>query len=199
MTFRYFRSRLRDIHSYSVDQKCAFCSRIRPSIRIPADRGSRGSRYCCLSCLAAGCSSIPQTTEIGFVEGGSLLRYDTQQLKTVEIAPPAGFRVAALAEIGHNPWFRAQQEAIYLVHCNDFMAYIGRWEPADFARGDADPRSFYIETADGDPQLWDDTERERLASQRWPRYKRSHWAYGSWCYVFKCLTCSRLRSSWDCT
>ena len=100
----------------------------------------------------------------------------------------------------HRPWWnfgeRPQivtwQQELWLTHCNDFMAYIGTWEPRDFYANTlgGDGRALFHEMTDKHYRhLWD--ESARPGSQRLESWRATFYAY-------RCLHCGKLRGNWDC-
>ena len=139
-------------------------------------------------------------TELGYVENNLICEYDIETFESSPIELPPDFRIESLDELSRTPHIESHQGQGFLIHCTDFMCYVGRWEPGDFESLDPlSGRDAYIQMADGDPQLWDETLRERAdRGPDWAGYTDSKWAYGSWCYVFECLHCGQRRCTWDC-
>jgi len=84
------------------------------------------------------------------------------------------------------------QQELWLVHCNDFMTYLGTWEPADFyANAEAgDGRSLFFEMTEPEYQhLWDASIRE--GENRLESWQAEY-------YAFRCNHCGKLRGNWDC-
>ena len=105
--------------------------------------------------------------------------------------PPLGFPKASLAELRCTPRIVTWQQELWLTHCNDYMVYVGTWEPKDFYANasDGDGRSLFLRMTDVYNHLWDSSlpkGEERLVS--W------HATY----YAFRCLHCGMLRGNWDC-
>jgi uncharacterized protein CbrC (UPF0167 family) len=195
-SFKYFAAPVAEIFRYSDSDPCVQCGRVAPATLLKRSKESDPPEFCCLECVAAGRSAIEHETEIGFVDRGGLSSFDFSSLKFVSIELPRGFRKNAIAELMRTPDFVSHQGGTFLTHCNDFMKYLGRWEPEDFAGEDGEPsRHVYLAAADDDPELWDATVSQR---QRGEVYLNSNWAYGAWCYAFECLHCGTLRCSWDC-
>jgi uncharacterized protein CbrC (UPF0167 family) len=92
-----------------------------------------------------------------------------------------------------TPEFSSIQGEIWLVHCDDFMQFIGIWEPVDFTENseNGDGRElFKLMTSEDFDHLWDEVE---LAKD-----ERTHTWEGVQYYAFKCLHCGKLRGNWDC-
>ena len=177
----------------------AKCSRCGKKCDCFYSRSTR--QYGCLSCLRECKFALAHDTEIGWLDGGVLTAWDHHLEESVVVEPPPGFRAEALRDLQFAPWFKSHQESTYLVHCNDFMHYIGRWEPEDFEReASYEPKALFLEIAEGDGELWEATERQKAEfGDQWPYYLSSHWAYGSWVYVFECRKCGIRRCYWDCS
>ena len=84
-------------------------------------------------------------------------------------------------------------EGFDLDHCNDFMAYIGTWEPAAFVRNSpmGDGRDLFLRmTRDPGLQfLWDTCLGPDEAAPA---------AWRVTYYAFRCLHCGELAGNWDC-
>jgi uncharacterized protein CbrC (UPF0167 family) len=198
--FRYFLAPEAEVFGYSDKQPCIHCGQVAPATALKTDEPENPTEFCCLECLSAGRSLVEHETELGFAGESEFSQFDLASLEMVAVELPAAFSVESLSELSRTPDFKSHQGREYLVHCNDFMRYLGRWEPEDFADTIGESgRETYLAMADGDPQLWDETEKEKKeAGRRWPLYRESRWAFGSWCYVFECLHCGKRRCSWDC-
>lgn len=187
----YFHAPVREVAFGHDSTRCSWCgTETTECLPIPENR------YGCLDCLAQGKFLCWHETEIGRVEAGKLWRFSMEELAYREIDSPP----AAVLALSRTPRFRCHQESTFLVHCQDFMRYVGRWRPEDFgSTNDAsDARERYVEMA-GHPQLWDETMAERAKyGEDWPLFLQTGWAYGSRCYVFQCQQCSAKRCSWDC-
>ena len=193
--FKYFAAPRTEVFGYSDRERCIDCRRVAPSTLLKRSPADRRAQFCCLDCLAAGRSRIEHETEIGYADAEGLSTFDLTSLEMSAIKPPRGFPTQALEELSRTPDFQSHQGGVFLVHCNDFMRYLGRWEPEDFAGPDGRPsRDAYL-AADGDSALWDATAAE---SEPGEADEKSKWAHGAWCYVFDCLHCGKRRCSWDC-
>jgi uncharacterized protein CbrC (UPF0167 family) len=105
--------------------------------------------------------------------------------------PPDKFPEESLSELLRTPLFHTWQTESWLTHCNDFMAYVGTWQPANFYESSpvGDGKALFLEMTEEDNHLWDESARENeLHLQSW------HATY----YVFKCIHCAKLRGNWDC-
>ena len=198
--FKYFKAPFEDVYRFSDQHPCVHCGEVAPATQVEMGEGDTPDKYCCLKCLSDGKSPERHETEFGYVEDGLICNFDIDLMESVPVDLPSGFHVENLDELSKTPQIESHQGQAFLVHCNDFMCFIGRWEPGDFENaGDGSARENYIQMADQDPQLWEATESEKAKyGEKWPAYINSKWAYGSWCYVFKCVHCGTLRCSWDC-
>jgi uncharacterized protein CbrC (UPF0167 family) len=105
--------------------------------------------------------------------------------------PPPAFPESSLVALRRTPQFTSWQQGIWLAHCDDFMRYIGTWEPTDFYRNapDGDGRRLFVEMTDEYKNLWD----ESLPSEG-GRLVTWHATY----YAFQCRHCGKRRGNWDC-
>ena len=198
--FKYFRAPLDEVNWFSDQEPCIHCGEVAPATEVESGSDDGTGKYCCLPCLSKGKTLLSHETELGFLEDGVVSQFDIEKLDFAPIELPSKFLAESLHELARNPSFKSHQGQGYLIHCDDFMRYIGRWEPENFERlGEESGRDAYIKMADGDPQLWDETEQEKARREdSWAGYVNSNWAYGSWCYVFECIHCAQRRCTWDC-
>jgi uncharacterized protein CbrC (UPF0167 family) len=141
----------------------------------------------CLSCLRAGRFEFWHDTEFGLLDQNGLSHFYNHHKP-----PPAEFPPAALVELRRTPQIVTWQQEIWLAHCNDFMAYLGTWEPADFYANAPDgdgPALFREMTDEAHRRLWDASLPLGAA-----RLECWHATY----YAFACLHCGIRRGNWDC-
>lgn len=104
---------------------------------------------------------------------------------------PDSFSQNAVEELLRTPPFPAWQPIRWLVHCDDFMVYIGEWEPDDFRRHapGGDGRALFLEMSD-----WNSAEHAR---NQWPAGETfpEGWFIGY--YAFRCRHCGKLRGYFD--
>ena len=105
--------------------------------------------------------------------------------------PPFDFPTAALIELRRTPQIVTWQQELWLIHCNDFMAYIDTWQPKDFYAhaDDGNGRALFLEMTDRYNHIWD-------SSLRGDADRLEEW-YVTY-YAFLCLHCGKLRGNWDC-
>jgi uncharacterized protein CbrC (UPF0167 family) len=191
--FKYFRGPQGEMaHLCAEPIGCIFCGRVGPCFRLEVaicptlNEDQRANAHGCFSCLKAGRFKYWHDTEIGVLDDNGLTHVYNHNKK-----PPAGFPRTALTELRRTPQIATWQQELWLVHCNDFMAYVGTWTPEDFYSNapDGDGRALFLRMTDRYNHLWDSSLREgekRLVS--W------HATY----YAFRCLHCRELRGNWDC-
>jgi uncharacterized protein CbrC (UPF0167 family) len=141
----------------------------------------------CYSCLRSGRFEFWHDTEIGLLDENGL-----SHVYNHNKAVPDGFPTAAMVELRRTPQVVTWQQELWLTHCNDFMQYIGTWEPKDFYANatNGDGRALFFEMTDDDYRhLWD-------ASLTPGRSRLDSW-YATY-YTFHCLHCGKLRGNWDC-
>jgi uncharacterized protein CbrC (UPF0167 family) len=141
----------------------------------------------CFECLRRGRFGFWHDTDIGLLDENGLTHvYNHNQ------PPPPDFPASALVELRRTPQIVTWQQELWLTHCNDFMAYMGTWEPKDFYENApaGDGRALFLEMTDEDYRhLWD----ESLL----PGAKRLESWHATF-YTFRCLHCGKLRGNWDC-
>ena len=131
----------------------------------------------CLDCLRAG-----RFPEYHFTEAGEII--------DGRLAPRGEFNAAftneAISELARTPSFGTFQQALWMTHCDDFMAYLGEWGQEEFSRAapDGDGAALFS-TVEQSPDSFGTEEWEELRG------------YGL--YLFRCLHCGKLRSfsDWD--
>ncbi len=189
--FRYFSGPYEDV--WFSEQGCSFCGRPRPALHT-TDR-HRG----CLKCLRNRRFRLAHDTDLGTLENGEFLVFDHEVGRMIVSPTPAELRPEVLEELPFTPRFQSHQGCHFPLHCMDAMCYIGRWTPADFLNAQpANPRSLYLSTSGGDPHLWDNAVSEfGRTADSWPTESSTEWAWGSWCYMFRCLHCGQYSSNWD--
>ena len=192
-TFRYFQGPREDMVALCADEKkCTLCNsvgtcfRLEHAICLTLSDTQKADAYGCLSCLKAGLLQFWHDTEIGVLDNNGLTRFYNHNKPR-----PLTFPRAAITELRRTPRIVTWQQELWLIHCNDFMAYIGTWEPKDFydQAPDKDGRSLFLKMTDEYNHLWDESLRageEHLTA--W------HATY----YTFRCLHCGELRGNWDC-
>jgi hypothetical protein len=143
--FRYFRAELKRIRGLGKSkQRCDLCAAEDWCIDIRRDEDLKGKRGC-LGCLHARRFSVYHGTERDYVLNQLMRDVDLSDLKPDEkgrtVIPddrapqmPAGFRIPkeAESEFCHTPDFLSWQEPQWLVHCDDFMAYLGPIYPDEY-------------------------------------------------------------------
>jgi hypothetical protein len=215
MEFRYFRAP-RECMSDRIDGEmiCSICGAVGNCFRIEYlpnqpevdTRGAVG----CYDCLRFGRFEFTHYTEAGFLDHEGLLSWEAPEEKVIAVDPtgnvvevsvipahdvaPPGFSAETLTELRRTPGFRTLQGgATWLCHCDDFMAYLGEWEPSDFHRHapDGNGQALFEAMTDDEWQreLWLPGE----SPSGWERFDVPPY------YAFRCLHCDILRGWWDTT
>lgn len=194
MMFRYFCGPKTDM-SYleKGDDTCTLCGQVGRCFRLTytycptlPDEVKESALGCC-ECLQLGRFEFWHDTEIGMLDENGLTHVYKHNKQ-----PPAEFPASALIELRRTPQLITWQQEIWLTHCNDFMAYIGIWEPKDFYANasDGDGRALFHAMTDKDYRhLWDES-----LSPGATQLESWHASY----YAFRCLHCEKLRGNWDC-
>jgi uncharacterized protein CbrC (UPF0167 family) len=194
MEFKYFQGPIEDMGDLSREEKsCVFCSSSGRGFELQyatcdaLTDDQKKQAFGCASCLKKGRFEFWHDTEIGLLDENGL-RHVYRHNKR----PPDDFPPMSLIELRKTPQIVTWQQELWLTHCNDFMAYIGTWEPGDFTTNapDGDGKSLFLSmTEDGLDHLWDSSVRNGE-----DRPTSWHATY----YVFRCLHCGKLRGNWDC-
>lgn len=178
--FEYFHGPIEEMAQLAKGQQsCSFCG--QRALCFQLDGAKRG----CFPCLRRGHFTFDHNTEIGLLTPQGM-----ERLYGSEKGISDQFDRAAFAALLKTPRFTTWQEEEWLIHCNDFMIYLGEWKPQDFRRNakDGDGRRLFLEMTDK-AHLWDEaTPGGAREPEDW---------YASY-YAFKCRRCGALRGYWDC-
>ena len=162
-----------------------------------------GASSGCFGCLKAGRFGFFHVTEVGYLDRDGLTNYDDEppeprRLLVVgpdgdaELRPGAAIPApqpvvpppSAVEELRRTPDFPTWNEVPWLVHCSDFMVYMGTWQPAQIRAAAATrsiPAEELLEAMAGTGATMPTDPLE-----------------GSWAltfHVFQCLACHTLRGS----
>jgi uncharacterized protein CbrC (UPF0167 family) len=194
MQFTYFHGPAQDMAYLNSGQAlCSLCGApdrcfaLRYATCPGLTDAERETAVGCCTCLRGGRFEFWHDIEVGLLDERGLSKFYNHHRP-----PPADFPDSALVELRRTPQFVTWQQEIWLTHCDDFMAYLGTWEPRDFYEHAAagDGRSLFMEMTDADLQLLWDTSLPAGGQ----RLETWHATY----YVFRCLHCGKLRGNWDC-
>ena len=192
--FRYFCGPQHDMGDLvEGDTICSLCGRSGRCFRLEyalctsLAPDTKETGVGCFDCLREGRFEFWHDTDIGMLDEKGLTHvYKHNQ------EPPPSFPASALMELRRTPQIVTWQQELWLTHCNDFMAYMGTWEPKDFyaSAPGGDGRALFLEMTDKDEShLWDESLRQGAT-----RLESWHATF----YVFRCLHCGKLRGNWDC-
>jgi uncharacterized protein CbrC (UPF0167 family) len=193
MDFKYFQGPADEMSGLTKEEKtCAFCKAIDRCFRLTSATCSaltgaeKEQAFGCASCLKKGRFEFWHDTEIGLLDENGLKHVYKHNKR-----PPPDFPRLSLIELRKTPRIVTWQQELWLTHCDDFMVYVGTWDPSDFCDNapDGDGRSLFMEMTDEYNHLWDSSIREGEE-----RPTSWHATY----YVFRCLHCGKLRGNWDC-
>jgi uncharacterized protein CbrC (UPF0167 family) len=206
INFKYFESQLEESVFDFNDQECFFCGKTNApkaeldgSLNVISEAKLNDAEYVCLECLRKKQYAFEQEVEGGFLtKEGVLLESDKYEyLKSSshyesEIIPREkqllAMDVSKLQELMLTPPFRAWQGAKWLVHCNDFMKFIGTWQHEDFEK----------EAPDGNPENYFDQicmNGDGLYQDQFGPHK-SKYAECTF-YAFECIVCKAKRGYID--
>jgi len=155
----------------------------------------------CYTCLRKGRFEFFHTTEIGylFASGPEYLGPELEEEEVTIVSPqgePVGMDVAppverptvpghSAIELRRTPGFPTWNEVDWLVHCGDFMVFLGPWQPIDFNRQAENGlgKDVFLSSVDS------------CHSDFWPADSSSNWEVC--CFVFRCTKCGSLRAVVD--
>jgi uncharacterized protein CbrC (UPF0167 family) len=191
--FKYFQGPPDEMSSRAPgDVPCHFCHQIGEGFDLEyatcASSDRQEGKFGCARCLSEGRFEFWHDTDIGVLDKNGL-----SHVYKHNGTPPPNFAPQALTELRRTPRIVTWQQELWLTHCDDFMAYIGTWEPKDFVRNSqsGDGRTLFLRmTRDLELRfLWDQClEPGEMAPGSW------HAVY----YAFRCLHCGDLAGNWDC-
>ena len=128
----------------------------------------------CMECLRQGRFTVWHYTDVGEIENGE---FTSESKRGLTIAKES------ILELSRTPSFSTFQQAIWLSHCNDFMAYLGEWEREDFNKNapEGEGQKLFGEVEQAEP------------GEEWVKLRDSGF------YLFRCLHCGKMRSfsDWD--
>ncbi|OJJ16442.1 hypothetical protein BKI52_34720 [marine bacterium AO1-C] len=207
INLKYFRSTTDESYfePASNDTCCSFCNQNdSPIIELDdtlsiITTSSESLTNVCLNCLYEKKYAFEQQAEGGYLIKDSILteseKYPYLKKSSDYASDLLPKEQALLAmdkskidELKRTPPFRAWQGAIWLVHCNDFMTFVGTWEHEDFIKHSPDGKAqkFFEEICDNGDDLYE--------SQFGPQ-KSAH----AECtfYAFECIHCKQYRGYID--
>jgi uncharacterized protein CbrC (UPF0167 family) len=173
-------------------------TKIEPNLTIISSETIEEGHNVCLSCLRDKKYGFEYEVEHAFLNKEGIILDDQSYAKNSdyyisEILPVQqqllAMKRSKQLELMHTPPFRAWQGSKWLVHCNDFMKYIGVWSHEDFVHhapnGNAEDfyGQIYLYCGDG---LYE--------SAFGPN--KSEYAECTF-YAFECLTCNEKRGYID--
>ena len=145
LAFEYFLGPEHEMaHLLDEPHLCLFCGQL---VRCFV----QNYQYGCASCLKEGRFTFWHDTEIGLLEDGHLSTFYRHHIPI-----PPDFSQEAVVLLERTPQFISWQQAHWLVHCNDFMIYLGEWRPKDFSRfaSDGNGRALFVQLTQ-QPEIWD--------------------------------------------
>lgn len=190
MYFRYFKGPSNDMSNYvEGSHMCSYCkTKSKDCFEVPPvenESASSVNRIGCYSCLRAGRFEFWHDTEFGL-----LLDDGLKEFYDYHIPPTEMLDSKVLQELRRTPQIVTIQQERWLVHCGDFMTYIGRWDPVDFISHSptGKGRDLFLDmTAEYQAHLWDDCKLEKANNSSWAVYY----------YSFRCEECKQLRGYWE--
>jgi uncharacterized protein CbrC (UPF0167 family) len=208
INLKYFESFIEEsvFESHDEDENCFFCGKTNSpiaeldgSLTIVANENIDNIKKVCLKCLLEKKYAFEQEVEGGFLtKEGLLLESDKYPyLKessdyTSDVLPKEQLLISMdaskIRELMHTPPYSAWQGAKWLIHCNDFMKFIGTWVHEDFVKhaSDGDAKSFFDQICDNGEDLYDS------------QFGLDKSAYAeSTFYAFECPVCKEKRGYID--
>ncbi|WP_394795575.1 CbrC family protein [Armatimonas sp.] len=186
--FRYFLAPEDCMSGLSrYPETCVFCGKRTRAFSFNRSFG-------CPECLQAGYFGFNHDTELGMIIEDKVLLMgidsDDEEDFLVPIRDAAekiGMPEAQLRELQRTPCFLTCNNVTWMVCCQDFMAYLGQWQPENFASREA-----FVEAM---------SRQSDFSTIRWlwPEDETNPHFGEMVIHVFRCLHCSRLRAVNDST
>lgn len=199
--FRYFRAPESEMDFLPGNHICSLCGlssrcfSLDNVISMELSEEERKGKAGCYDCLRRDRFGFSHVTEVGLITEDGLISYGEpyDSPKRVFVVAGDGEAVAdnmplvqppkphvtdeSVAELRRTPSFSTWQELLWPVHCNDFMAYLGRWGPEEFAKVTSgnSGRSLFLDMVDP------------LFHRRWPEDGEPR--FGRNFVAFQCLHC----------
>lgn len=162
---------------------------------------SEHATHVCLNCLFEKRYAIEKQVEGGYLTKDKILLesdkykylkeshdYKNVLYKKEEVLK--NIDSSKIIELKHTPSFRVWQGDTWLIHCNDFMTFIGTWFHEDFVKysPEHDPKKFYSMIDDN--CMGDEFYDEQFGPEK------SEYAESTF-YAFQCLHCNQYRGYCD--
>jgi uncharacterized protein CbrC (UPF0167 family) len=188
---------LSELSGYMGLTTCSYCLLDKECVGTGYYEADHGT--ICADCLSKGKSIYSHVTEIGYLDKDGLKDFDANPILVENIEIPA----TSISELLKTPRLPAYQEEKWLVHCNDFMVFIGHWEYIDFYKNSPNGNGktlFQEMTGQEHMHLWNDITLAIEANgitldeiQDFAVFEKENISY----HAFKCLHCEKLRGTWD--
>lgn len=186
--FRYFLAPEDCMSGLSrYPETCVFCGKRTRAFSFNRSFG-------CPECLQAGYFGFNHDTELGMIIEDKVLLMDIDSddeedflVPIRDAAEKIGMPEAQLRELQRTPCFLTCNDVTWMVCCQDFMAYLGQWQPENFASREA-----FVEAM---------SRQSDFSTIRWlwPEDETNPHFGEMVIHVFRCLHCSRLRAVNDST
>lgn len=183
--YKYFKASFTECSTYESNKTCTSCKKNRDIVKVYIDKEDK---YLCEECLSINRVRFTHSTEIGYVERKGLIDFYT--LDSINL--PKGFKNEYINELQRTPNYPSLQEENWLTCCNDFMSYLGIWNPKDFRSHSLNGGKLYDSMTDKSLEnLWKlSVEELGKDFQKWAiTYARY--------YAFECVHCLNKRGYWD--
>jgi uncharacterized protein CbrC (UPF0167 family) len=195
MNFIYFKGPFSDMADLlNETQECSICKKehdycfnLEFSITEKFGNDEKEGKVGCYDCLKSGHFEFWHDTEFGVIDNSGISKVYSHNIDN-----PPTLSEKILKELKRTPQIITNQQELWLTHCNDFMVYLGTWEPMDFYKNSStgDGRDLFLEMTDKEISfLWDKSlpAGQTILEEWHPTY-----------YTFECLHCKKLRGNWDC-
>jgi uncharacterized protein UPF0167 len=182
--FDYFHGPVQEMsHLAQGERRCSFCETTGLCFSL------EGDEYGCIDCLRRGRFYFSHQTEVGYLSPDEGLSSETGRQRKLART----FNRANLAALLRTPQFVTWQGERWLVHCDDFMTYLGEWKPHDFQHHapNGDGRKLFM-------GMFDQKELAALWDETTPAGAKAPEDWSFHVHVFRCRHCGILRGHWDC-
>ncbi|RPH31399.1 MAG: hypothetical protein EHM93_13675 [Bacteroidales bacterium] len=183
----YFKAPIADLMNFQYGKDlCPICKESKTKFFLYPDREIK---KCCLDCLLRMEFYFTHDTEKGFVTYENLPIHIAEEININKYVSSE-----SISKLLITPNYSNIQGDNWKLHCDDFMNFIGIWEPLDFTNNspDMNGKKLFLEMTDENyNHLWEECELE-------DNERDKCWIDVQY-YAFQCTKCGKLKGYWNCS